>query len=464
MTIYIKHYKAFSLLMALALLWSSCKKDKNTAFDVNADVTLKSYSINNIQGEIDEKTGAITVSMPFGTDVTALTGVMQLPGGANVSPASGTELNFTGPVKYSVTNGNLYKDYTVTVKIIPPLSSFSINGVNGSINQENKSITVILPDGTDLTSLSPEISLVNGATVSPNNGAAQDFSQPVEYTVTMGGLSVAYHVTVISNSTNEYAYLGLAATRSAITDPDEKAAADWFFTNYPNADYVSFQSIETGRSLSSYKVIWWHFDAAQNLPAAALTQNVTNKLKDFRANGGNLLLTTYAARYVEALGIVPEGRGPNNAFGDFEDEKGNGGGFVEANADWGISFKGHENHPIFQGVDTYEPGKAWLLQKGTFRANHTSWWFLPEWGGYGNGATWREQTGGINLASEAWDDNLDGRVGLAEWKTGNDANVVIIAFGAYDWYSEPKNGGGSNGYISNIQKITKNAIDYLRDN
>ncbi|MCH5684440.1 DUF4960 domain-containing protein [Niabella sp. W65] len=100
------------------------------------------------------------------------------------------------------------------------------------------------------------------------------------------------------------------------------------------------------------------------------------------------MLTTYATRYVEALGIVPQGRGPNNAFGDF----GNAG-FIEQNNNWGISFRTRESHPVFAGIETYEPGKAWLLEKGTFRQNHTAWWFLPEWGGYGNGAAWREQTG-----------------------------------------------------------------------
>jgi hypothetical protein len=40
--------------------------------------------------------------------------------------------------------------------------------------------------------------------------------------------------------------------------------------------------------------------------------------------------------------------------------------------------------------------------------------------------------------------------------------VVVVAFGAYDWYSEPQGGASSNNlYITNIKKITKNAIDYL---
>lgn len=445
--------------MAVPLLLLACKKKSASDFDSTADVQVKGFRINNTSGQIDQKAGTITVYVPFNTDLTALSSKLELPAGASSIPAPDAILNFTGDVKYRITNGNLYKNYTVKVMLIPPVRSFKINGVTGTIDHENKSITVLLPDGTNLGSLSPQIETEAGVTVSPSSGAARDFNGPVPYTFTLGNASAVYQVTAISNSINEYAFLGLPATRAAITDPDEKAAADWFFTNYPAADYISFQSIETGRRLSNYKVIWWHYDAAQDLPAAALTPAVTNALKTYRGDGGNLLLTTYAARYVEALNIVPQGRGPNNAFGDFGNN-----GFIEQNNNWGISFRTRENHPVFAGVETYEPGKAWLLEKGTFRQNHTAWWFLPEWGGYGNAATWREQTGGINLASEAWDDQLDGRVGIAEWQTGGNANVIIIAFGAYDWYSEPLNGGSAtNAYIGNIRRITKNAIDYLRD-
>jgi hypothetical protein len=459
MTRYLNQYKAFCLLLGIAMIFAGCKKDKTSAFNVDADVQVRSFAINNVPGVIDAGKNEINISLPFGTDVTALTPVLNIPANASVSPESGKTLNFTGNISYRVTNGNLYHDYKVIVKIIPPLSSFDINGINGVIDQESKTISVILPDGTNLTTLKPIITMPAGITVSPASGQQQDFSQPVAYTLTLDGKSAVYNVSVISNSVSEYAFLGLAPSRAAISNPDEKAAADWFFTAYPTADYVSFQSIEGGRKLSNYKVMWWHYDSTQDLPAAVLTPAITTALKDYRANGGSLLLTTFATRYVEALGIVPAGRGPNNTFGDFGDTA----GFLEANNDWGISFRTQENHPIFKGVETYELGKAWLLQKGTWRKNHTSWWYVNEWGGYGNGAGWRTQTGGINLASENWDDNLDGRVGIAEWKNaGGKANVVIVAFGAYDWYSEPLGGGGTNLYLSNIKKITKNAIDYLK--
>lgn len=452
-------YKKFLLLVAPLFLLVSCEKNNSTDFNITADVQVKAYSINSHVAEIDHKAGTITLHVPFNTNLTAFKPAMELPSSAASVPAPDATLNFTGEVKYRITNGNLYKNYIVKVLLIPPVKSFKINNVAGTIDHENRSITVLLPDGSNLSSLTPQIELESGVTITPASGSPRDFTATVSYTVTLGNTSAVYTVTVISNSINEYAFLGLAATRAAIADPDEKAAADWFFTNYPAADYISFQSIESGRRLSNYKVIWWHYDETQDLPASALTTAVIDALKTFRADGGNLLLTAFATRYVEVLNIVPQGRGPNNVFGDF----GNGG-FIEQNSNWGISFRSRETHAVFAGVETYEPGKAWLLEKGTFRQNHTAWWFLPEWGGYNDAATWRDQTGGINLASESWDNELNGRVGIAEWKTQDNANVIVIAFGAYDWYSEPLNGGSTtNAYLTNIRKITKNSIDYLKD-
>ncbi|MDR2159077.1 MAG: DUF5018 domain-containing protein, partial [Treponema sp.] len=67
------------------------------------------------------------------------------------------------------------------------ITALSIGGVNGVINGTNKTVTVTLPLGTDLTSLAPAITH-DGKTISPASGAAQNFYQsgftPVTYTVT----------------------------------------------------------------------------------------------------------------------------------------------------------------------------------------------------------------------------------------------------------------------------------------
>lgn len=61
-----------------------------------------------------------------------------------------------------------------------------------------KSITVNLPDGTDLTALAPVIEVAEGAAVSPASGTSVDFSGgPVEYTVTAeDGTTAVYTVYV----------------------------------------------------------------------------------------------------------------------------------------------------------------------------------------------------------------------------------------------------------------------------
>ncbi|MCX2430753.1 DUF4960 domain-containing protein [Pedobacter sp. GR22-10] len=447
----------FAFVMALTIL--GCKKDKNNDFKLDSQVQLMSYSINGIAATIDQKTGAISVNVPFGTDISNLMPKLEMPDGATSSMNFTKPINFTGIVDFRVVNGNLFKDYSTTVKITPPLKSVSVGSLKASINHDNRTATLILPDGTDLAGIKPVIESEADVVVSPLSGTAQNFNQPVTYTFTKGNFTTSYQVTFISNSVSEYAFLGTASSRSAITNPDEKTASDWFFSTYPTADYISFGALETGKRFSNYKVIWWHFDSAQDLPTQAISTSSLTALKAYRNGGGSLLLTSFAGKYVEALGVVPAGKGPNNVFGDFLPN-----GFIENGSDWGISFKGKESHPLFQGLETYETGKANLLQKGTFRLNHTAWWFLPEWGGYMNGAGWRQQTGGINLASEAWDDNLDGRVGIAEWpQTNGPGNVVVITFGAYDWYSEPQNGAPtSNRFITNIRRLTKNAIDYLK--
>ncbi|QNL49342.1 DUF4960 domain-containing protein [Olivibacter sp. SDN3] len=458
----INYLNRIKFLLAIFLLGgAACKKEGNKDFNLHAEVQLTSFKLHNVAGEINQQTGEIVVNLPFGTHLEALIPEIGLPLDALSKPAPGEAVNFTGTISYRITNGNIYKGYTVTAKIIPPLIAFRINDEEATIDHANRTVSLVLPDGTDLRTLTPEIELLEGVSTSPANNEAQDFSQSLDYTFALGEETVTYQVHIISNSISAYAFLGLAASREAIGNPDEKAAADWFFAAYPDAEYISFQSIASGRNLSNYQVIWWHFDAAQELPAIALTNEVINTLKTYRSEGGSLLLSAFAVQYVEALGVVPDGRGPNNVFGDFLPN-----GFIEENSDWGISFKGREDHPIFQGLDTFEEGKAYLLASGTFRLNHTAWWFLPEWGGYGDAATWRSETGGINLASEAWDDHFDGRVGIAEWPdSGSQGNVVIIAFGAYDWYSEPQNGASTdNRYMNNIRQLTKNTIDYLKSN
>lgn len=459
-----KTWIKLSLVLTLILMISACTDSfENGGFDVDSPSNTTSFSLNGVAGTIDQKTGKIDVKMPYGSDITAIVPKVVLEEGATSNLNTSVPINFTAPVKYRVVNGNLFKDYTVTVTVLSPIKSFTINGLPATINDVSKTISLTMPDDTDLTALKPVIEATEGVTISPASGVTVDFSNPVTYVITSNGKSVNYTANItVPVKGLVVAFLGTAATRAEITNMDEITAANWLFENFKGAKYISFTDIQNGYDLSTINVIWWHFDSATNLPPIAYKPEVTTALKNYRTNGGNLLLTTFASQYVDALGIVPSGKGPNNVFGDFPPN-----GFVDGNS-WGMSFVGHENHPIFQGLTTYESGKANLLQSGTFRLNHTAWWFVPEWGGYGNGAGWRDQTGGTNLASESWDNELNGRVTIAEFPNSSaNKNVVVISMGAYDWYNETNSSGvpsQSNEFINNIKLLTQNSINYLAQN
>ncbi len=72
-------------------------------------------------------------------------------------------------------------DIPGTISSEKEITSFSINDVLGTIT--DTTIDIELPEGTDLTTLSPTI-VHTGETISPTSGVAQDFTDPVVYTVT----------------------------------------------------------------------------------------------------------------------------------------------------------------------------------------------------------------------------------------------------------------------------------------
>ncbi len=77
------------------------------------------------------------------------------------------------------------------------ITDFSVSDVDGTIDEPAKTITAILPNGTDLTALSPVVAVSPKATVNPASGASQDFSNSVMYKVTAeDGSSVDYAATV----------------------------------------------------------------------------------------------------------------------------------------------------------------------------------------------------------------------------------------------------------------------------
>ncbi len=78
--------------------------------------------------------------------------------------------------------------------------------VAGIINEGEKTITVGVPEGTNVTALAPTITHT-GAGVSPASGTPQDFTAPVVYTITAAdGTTADYTVTVKNEYTLTYTH------------------------------------------------------------------------------------------------------------------------------------------------------------------------------------------------------------------------------------------------------------------
>ncbi len=116
------------------------------------------------------------------------------PSNTNIQQGSaGDQANDTN----SQPNGNTATTQGSDKSIVSFIFSGLTPEVDGVIDYDNYTINLSVPIGTDLTSLTPTISIPADATVSPLSGVAQDFTNPITYTVTsQDGSTQSYTVTV----------------------------------------------------------------------------------------------------------------------------------------------------------------------------------------------------------------------------------------------------------------------------
>lgn len=101
--------------------------------------------------------------------------------------ANGVEVSF--PVNYTLTVERPYDSSTTISFYIP--EQIGVADISGN------EITIDVPFGTDVTNLTPNITIPTNATVYPPSGVSKDFSAPVVYTVTAeDGSTKTYTVTV----------------------------------------------------------------------------------------------------------------------------------------------------------------------------------------------------------------------------------------------------------------------------
>jgi glycopeptide antibiotics resistance protein len=169
-----------------------------------------------VTGTINETAHTIALTVPFGTNVTALVATFTTTGASvkvdAMAQVSGTTANnFTSPVTYTVTAADASTQaYIVTVTVAlnsaKAITAFSFQGLSpaviGTINETAHTIALTVPFGTNVTALVATFTTTGtavriGATPQVSGTTANNFTSPVSYTVTAGDASTqAYLVTV----------------------------------------------------------------------------------------------------------------------------------------------------------------------------------------------------------------------------------------------------------------------------
>lgn len=195
----------------------------NTAKEITSftfTAALNGSLNNDVTAAIDNNTGEISVTVPFGTTLTALIPSIVISGDT-ISPLSNSVQDFSdsvnSPVEYTVTAANGFtRIYAVSVTAAPntakAITGFTftaaLNGslaadISGVIDELAGTISVHVPFNTPLTALVPSYS-TTGSSVNLANNTARDFTGSVDYIVTADDLSTkTYTVTVtVDNNTD----------------------------------------------------------------------------------------------------------------------------------------------------------------------------------------------------------------------------------------------------------------------
>lgn len=199
-------------LLTAMLFMNACDVEKEPYIQgVEDEKSILTFRVDSVYGTIDEDTKIVRLDFTAGTDVSHLVPTITISNYATIEPESGVPQDFTNPVYYTVTamNGTTAQ-YMVEAVVHDAeneksILSFRFDALDedGIIDEVARKIDFVLPAETDVTQLVPTIEVSEGATVEPASGVAQDFTNPVTYTVTaQNGTTAVYTVTVVVEGGN----------------------------------------------------------------------------------------------------------------------------------------------------------------------------------------------------------------------------------------------------------------------
>ena len=455
----------FCALCIVCGLWS-CSDDNVSDLQLSGDCMVESIALDNYEGIINLASRSIVVRLPEVYETSAMQVTkLSISDGASCNVKQGETLNLDAAKVLKVKNGDVFLNWTLSVLHDEArITSFVINDIyQGTIDQTAKTITVYVPGSIGVTSLVPTIVYSQNASITPASGVAQDFTNPVTYTVKNNSAEATYTVKVIAIDKPKALFIGEPSSMNDL-DPEAKAACQWMLGNVPGTLYASFADVEANTvDLSECKVIWWHYHFNggvdghdQFVAKAPYALSAVNQLRQYYENGGAFFLTRYATNLPSFIGATgdDEWTTPNNCWGQDED------GAELCGGPWSFRiFDGMNDHPMWQGlVQGDNSQEVYCTDTGYHITNSTAQYHIgTDWGGYDNHAAWETRTGGKILGVGG-----DGAVVAWEYpaKDGK-GGIICIGSGCYDWYSYTYEPGYTEKFHKNIEIMTQNAFNHL---
>lgn len=272
-------------------------------------------------------------------------------------------------------------------------------------------------------------------------------------------------------------------------DDDEASAWLWLHEEYPTAQYVYFGDVKSAADLDPFRVLFWMRDLEgvgedEVFAMPTVVEEATPYIKQWYADGGNLLLWSHATVYVGYLGRLDLDmlKGNDRAIGTGE------GGMNGDTWQMAVSLnpagkftKDHSNHPIYRGLTVNSNDRCNLIPfKGPgWTEDHNCLFFnIPA------------ALTGLDSQDEAcyntltqvygiyplgtWDSQIDFVSQLNVWEAqqGNTefkGTIICIGNGGCEFSMKNEDGTPdisarpkNNIYQDNVLKLAKNSLEYLK--
>lgn len=279
-------------------------------------------------------------------------------------------------------------------------------------------------------------------------------------------------IVAFAQGTSRVAYVSIFESVDDIEDDDELAAATWLLDTY-GGDFLYVYDLPN-TDLSQYGALWIHIDD-EFFPEPAedfYDDEVMDAIKSYYQGGGNLLLTIHAVGYLSELGRIDFGvdikgagsGGDNPDIWYVSPTHGTVPGMKAFDRSGDRLYAGLESAPIVRdnGVEYVQFP---LISPG-HKEDHNCFWSMSI---PGNDIP-NDQEAKLHAFQDGYSAEVLGTwahvqdyfgAAIVRWLPTEEfkGKAITIGVAAYEWNQN----SGENLYQSNIEKMTKNALDELTE-